>query len=223
LLADSTKRDFTRNISLGSEIQVTRFLFTRFGFLTDNSSAPDATESASFIRPAKIDRYGFSASVGGFKNQKGLSAGVSMLFGKGTGNGLDLRNQALDSDEILTRVPVRERIIIISVGGDIGQAADVVKTKMKEKKSLQEIEAEQARELGERKQELEREEDPGMKAARQKAIEARKEAIEAEQRAREADEEVKRLERQKTQKENLDADDQAAIQGATQTGIETIR
>jgi hypothetical protein len=223
LLADSTKRDFTWNISLGSEIQVTRFLFTRFGFLTDNSSAPDATESASFIRPAKIDRYGFSASVGGFKNQKGLSAGVSMLFGKGTGNGLDLRNQALDSDEILTRVPVRERIIIISVGGDIGQAADVVKTKMKEKKSLQEIEAEQARELGERKQELEREEDPGMKAARQKAIEARKEAIEAEQRAREADEEVKRLERQKTQKENLDADDQAAIQGATQTGIETIR
>ena len=223
LLADSTKRDFTWNISLGSEIQMTRFLFTRFGFLTDNSGAPDATESASFIRPAKIDRYGFSASVGGFKNQKGLSAGVSMLFGKGTGNGLDVREQALEADELFTRVPVRERIIIISVGGDIGQAADVVKTKMKEKKSLQEIEAEQARELGERKQELEREEDPGMKAARQKAIEARKEAIEAEQRAREADEEVKRLERQKTQKENLDADDQAAIQDATQTGIETIR
>ncbi|MBW1758547.1 MAG: hypothetical protein JRJ80_20600, partial [Deltaproteobacteria bacterium] len=41
LLADSTKRDFTWNISVGSEIQITKFLFTRFGFLTDNSSAPD--------------------------------------------------------------------------------------------------------------------------------------------------------------------------------------
>jgi hypothetical protein len=147
-----------------------------------------------------------------------------MLFGKGTGNGLDFRNQALERDELFTRVPVRERIIIIiSVGGDIGQAADVVKTKMKEKKSLQEIEAEQAREIGEREQELEREEDPGVKAARKKAIEARKEAIEAEQRARRADEEVERFERKKTQQENLDADEQDAIQGATQTGIETIR
>ena len=42
LLADSTERDFTWNISLGSEIQVTKFLFTRFGFLTDHSSAPDS-------------------------------------------------------------------------------------------------------------------------------------------------------------------------------------
>ncbi|MGB5694763.1 MAG: hypothetical protein WBM46_03845 [Polyangiales bacterium] len=39
LLADSTKRDFTWNVSLGSEIQINKFLFTRFGFLTDNSSA----------------------------------------------------------------------------------------------------------------------------------------------------------------------------------------
>ncbi|MGB5375125.1 MAG: hypothetical protein WBN15_15170, partial [Polyangiales bacterium] len=94
LLADSTKRDFTWNVSVGSEIQITKFLFTRFGFLTDNSSAPDASGSEDFVRPAKIDRYGFSASIGGAKNGKGLSAGVSVLFGKGTANGLDFTEQA---------------------------------------------------------------------------------------------------------------------------------
>ncbi|MBW2377721.1 MAG: hypothetical protein JRF55_17360, partial [Deltaproteobacteria bacterium] len=127
LLADSTKRDFTWNISLVSEIQITEFLFTRFGFLTDNSSAPDASGSGNFIRPSKIDRYGFSASVGGAKNGKGLSAGISVLFGKGTGNGLDFRGEAFDNDTNFLRVPVKERIMIISIGGDIGQTADVVK------------------------------------------------------------------------------------------------
>ncbi len=145
LLADSTKRDFTWNVSVGSEIQITKFLFTRFGFLTDNSSAPDASGAGDFIRPAKIDRYGFSASIGGAKNGRGLSGGVSVLFGKGTANGLDFRNEAFENDTNFLRVPVKERILIISIGGDIGQTADVVKTSIKEKKSKAQIEAEEDR------------------------------------------------------------------------------
>ena len=223
LLADSTKRDFTWNVSLGSEIQINRFLFTRFGFLTDNSSAPDSTGADNFIRPAQVNRIGFSASVGGFKNQKGLSAGVSMLFGKGTGNGLDFRDEAFDNDRNFIRVPIKERIIIVSVGGDIGQTADIVKSKVKEKKAQEEIIAEQEREIEEREKELEVEEDPKLKAAKEKAIEARKEVLEAEQRVKEADQEVEKIEQQKREKENLDSSDQGAIQGATQSGIETIR
>ena len=46
---------------------------------------------------------------------------------------------------------------------------------------------------------------------------------EAEKRVKEADEEVERLKRKKQQEENLDEADQGAIQGSTQTGIETIR
>ena len=221
LLTDSTKRDFTWNISLGSEIQITEFLFTRFGFLTDNSGAPDASGTSNFIRPIKIDRYGFSASVGGAKNGKGLSAGVSVLFGKGTGNGLDFTAQAFDNDTNFTRVPVKERILIISVGGDIGQTADVVKTRVQEKKKEEEIEAEKELERKARLEDVESEEDPKIKAAKEKAIEARKERDEAEDRVKEADDEVERLEAIK--KGNLDAQDQGAIQGATQSGIETIR
>jgi hypothetical protein len=221
LLTDSTKRDFTWNISLGSEIQITEFLFTRFGFLTDNSGAPDASGTSNFIRPIKIDRYGFSASVGGAKNGKGLSAGVSVLFGKGTGNGLDFTAQAFDNDTNFLRVPVKERILIISVGGDIGQTADVVKTRVQEKKKEEEIEAEKELERKARLEDVESEEDPKIKAAKEKAIEARKERDEAEDRVKEADDEVERLEAIK--KGNLDAQDQGAIQGATQSGIETIR
>jgi len=225
LLTDSTKRDFTWNISLGSEIQITKFLFTRFGFLTDNSSAPDASGSGNFIRPAKIDRYGFSASVGGAKNGKGLSAGVSVLFGKGTGNGLDFRNQAFENDTNFTRVPVKERLLIISVGGDIGQTADVVKTSIKAKKSREEIEAEEEAERQAKAADMEAETDADLKAAKQRAIEARQEVKDAEERAKEVEEEVEELERQKKIQagENLDPDDQGAIQGATQSGIETIR
>jgi hypothetical protein len=221
LLADSTKRDFTWNISLGSEIQITEFLFTRFGFLTDNSSAPDASGASSFIRPPKIDRYGFSASVGGAKNGKGLSAGVSVLFGKGTGNGLDFTAQAFDNDTNFTRVPVKERILIISVGGDIGQTADVVKTRMQEKKREEAIEAEKERDREARLQDVEEEQDPQIKAAKEKAIEARKERDAAEERVKEADDDVERLEA--TKQGNLDAQDQGAIQGATQSGIDTAR
>lgn len=220
LLTDSTKRDFTWNVSLGSEIQINEFLFTRFGFLTDNSSAPDAAGAGDFIRPAKIDRYGFSASIGGFKNGKGLSAGVSVLFGKGTGNGLDFRNEAFENDTNFLRVPIKERILIISVGGDIGQTADVVKDRVKEKKREQEIEAEK-KALEDELEEIEAEQNLEVKAAKQKALDARKELEEAREKLKEADQEVERLERQ--EKENLDANDQGAIQGATKSGVDVIR
>jgi hypothetical protein len=217
LLADSTKRDFTWNISVGSEIQITKFLFTRFGFLTDNSSAPDASGSGNFIRPNKIDRYGFSASVGGAKNGKGLSAGVSVLFGKGTGNGLDLRGEAFDNNTNFLRVPVKERILIISVGGDIGQTADVLKTRIKDKKTEQQIEAEMEAELEARQAEMDEETDPEIKAAQEKAMDAHKERDEAQERVKEADDQVEKL--KATKQGNLDAGDQGAIQGATQSGI----
>ena len=217
LLTDSTKRDFTWNISLGSEIQITEFLFTRFGFLTDNSGAPDASGTSNFIRPIKVDRYGFSASIGGAKNGKGLSGGVSVLFGKGTGNGLDFTTQAFDNDTNFLRVPVKERILIISVGGDIGQTADVVKTRIKEKKTEEELEAENEEERQARQAEMEAEQDPAIKAAEKKAIEAREERDEAEKRVKEADDEVERI--KATKQRNLDGQDQGAIQGATQSGI----
>jgi len=221
LLADSTKRDFTWNVSFGSEIQINKFLFTRFGFLTDNSSAPDASGSGDFVRPPKIDRYGFSASIGGAKNGKGLSAGVSVLFGKGTANGLDFTEQAFENDTNFLRVPVKERIFIISIGGDIGQTADVVKTKFKEKKTQQEIEAENEAEREARLAAMEAETDPDVKAAQERAIEARKELDEAEERAKEADAEVERL--KATKPGNLDAEDQGALQGATQSGVGAVR
>ncbi len=220
LLADSTKRDFTWNISLGSEIQITKFLFTRFGFLTDNSSAPDAsTGAANAIVPAKVDRYGFSASVGGHKNNKGLSAGVSMLFGKGTGNGLDFRGEAFDNDTNFIRVAVKERIYIISIGGDIGQTADVVKTKVKTKRSEEEIDEEARRERAAARQAVEDEEDPAVKEAKARLVDAHEEADEAGERVKEAEQELERIEEEKRQKGNLDANDQGALQGATQQGI----
>ncbi len=220
LLSDSTKRDFTWNVSLGSEIQITKFLFTRFGFLTDRSSAPDASTGPSdAIRPAKIDRIGFSASVGGHKDNKGLSAGVSMLFGKGMGNGLDFRGEAFDNDTNFIRVPVKERIFIISIGGDIGQTADVVKTRVKEKKSEAQIEEEKQRERAAERKAMEDEEDPAVKAAKEQVIEARQKADAADERVKEAEEELEAVEQEKREKENLDAGDQGAMQGATKQGI----
>ena len=147
-----------------------------------------------------------------------------MLFGKGQGNGLDFRDQAFINDENFIRTNVKERILIISIGGDIGQTADVVKTRVKEKKKEQEeLEAEHAREIEAREKELEAEQDPELKAAKEKALEARKEALEAEKRVRKADEEVERILQKSKAEENLDAADQGAIQGTTQSGIETIR
>jgi len=223
LLADSTKRDLTWNISIGSEIQITKFVFARLGFLTDNSSAPGtATLASDAISPAQIDRLGFSASAGGAKNGKGLSVGVSMLFGKGTGNGLDFRQQAFENDTNFIRVPVKERILIISVGGDIGQTADVVKTHVKEKKTEKQLEAEKTQERRERQQDMEEETDPEIKAAKARAIEAHQEADEAAARAKEADQAVEELKEQKNVEE-LDEGDQKALQNSTTTGIETIR
>ncbi|MGD8605868.1 MAG: hypothetical protein PVH21_01150 [Myxococcales bacterium] len=223
LLADSTKRDFTWNISIGSEIQITESLFTRFGFLTDNSSAPGTGTAASdAISPAQIDRLGFSASVGGSKNGKGLSVGISMLFGKGTGNGLDFRQEAFDNDTNFIRVPVRERTFIVSIGGDIGQTADIVKTRVKEKKTEQQLEAEKARKAQERRQDMEEETDLEIKAAKSRAIDAHRQAEEAAARAKKADEAVKELEEQKNTEE-LDKADQEALQNSTKEGINTIR
>jgi len=220
LLADSTKRDFTWNVSVGSEIQITKFLFTRFGFLTDNSSAPDAaTGGSDAISPSQIDRFGFSASIGGHKNNKGLSAGVSMLFGKGTGNGLDFRGQAFDNDTNFTRVSVKERIYIISIGGDIGQTADVVKTQVKEKRSTEEVEADEEVARAAERESMEDEEDPAVKDAKERAIEARQEVDAANERLEEAEKEVERTEQEKREKENLDGNDQGALQGATQQSI----
>jgi hypothetical protein len=223
LLADSTKRDFTWNISVGTEIEITKFLFTRFGFLTDNSSAPGTgTGPGDAIRPAEINRLGFSASIGGAKNDKGLSAGVSLLFGKGTGNGLDFTQQAFDNDTVFTRVPVKERIFIVSIGGDVGQTADVVKTRVKEKKTEQQRKAEEEKERQEQQQDMEQETDPELKEAKARAIEARQQAKEAEQRAKEAEEEVEKLKEQKGV-EDLDAEDQKALQDATKAGINRLR
>jgi long-subunit fatty acid transport protein len=222
LFADSTKRVFTWNVSIGSEIQINRFLFGRLGFLTDRSGSPGGVPVAGEpLQPIKIDRYGFSASLGGMKDGKGLSVGVSMLFGTGTANGLNLTGQAIDDDDSYTRVPARERIFILSVGGDIGQTADVVKTRMKEKKKEQAIAAERELEREALEESIADEENPDLKALKQDALDARRQRDEAEKRIREADEGIKTFEQR--EKKNLDEADQSAIQGATQKKIETFR
>ncbi|MBW2162840.1 MAG: hypothetical protein JRH14_23310 [Deltaproteobacteria bacterium] len=144
---------------------------------------------------------------------------MSMLFGRGTGNGLDLRGQAFADNANFTRVPVKERIFIISIGGDIGQTADVVKTRVKEKKSEEEIEEETQRERAAERKAMEDEVDPAVKAARERTIEAREEADAADEQLKAAEQELEKVEQEKREKENLDAGDQGAIQGATQQGI----
>ena len=47
--------------------------------------------------------------------------------------------------------------------------------------------------------------------------------MDAEIRVKEADQELERLEREKKESGNLDAEDQEPLQGGTQTGIQTIR
>jgi hypothetical protein len=222
LFADSTKRDFTWNVSIGSEIQITRFLFARLGFLTDRSGSPGGVPIAGEpLHPIKIDRYGFSASIGGMKDGKGLSAGVSMLLGTGTANGLNLTGQAIDDDDSYTQVPAKERIFIISIGGDIGQTADVVKTRMQQRKKEQAVAAERKLERDALEQSIEDEENTELKALKQDALGARTQRDEAEQRIRDADERIRAFEGR--EKSNLDESDQDAIQGKTQTGIDTFR
>jgi len=224
LLADSNKRDFTWNISMGTEIQLNRFLFTRLGFLTDRSGAPQTSSaSTNAIRPAHVDRYGFSASFGAHKKEKGLSVGVSALFGKGTGNGLDFRGKAFASDTNFTRVSVKDRVFIISLGGDVGQAAGAMKTQMEEKKSEEELQQEREEARQASQHEMEAETDPEVKAARARAIEARREADAADERAKEIEAAAEELARQKREKENLNSEDQGAIQDMTKGGIGTLK
>lgn len=135
LLATSTKRTFVWNISLGTEIAVTPWLFTRFGFLTDRSAAPelsaDPTDQKS---PTSVDRYGFSFAVAGHKNGRGLSVGFTGLWGRGKGQGIDVREEALVASQTFREVNIKDRSFIISIGGDVGKTAEVVKEEIKERK-----------------------------------------------------------------------------------------
>ncbi len=221
LLDTDTKRVFTWNISIGTEIEITKFLFTRFGFLTDRSGAPDAIESETGrIQRASIDRYGFSFSFGGHKNNKGLSFALSALFGKGEGPALDLRPSTLDDPDagVFYTSKVKERVFIISIGGDVGQAAAVVKDEIKERKREEELE-EEARQAADRQAEVEAAdgliEDPEIKEATEKA---RRERLEAEK----AEEELEALKERKKREENLSIEDQEALQKSTQEGIQTL-
>ncbi len=211
LLSTGTKRDFTWNISVGAEVQITKYLFTRFGFLTDNSGAPGRDLTGDQSQGFSVDRYGFSASIGGQKNSRGLSAGITALFGKGTGTGLDFTQEAFDTDNNFIPAPVTERIFIISIGGDIGQAADVVTTRLKEKKKEEE-EAEEQRAEAAEDEAIDEETDPELKAARERAKSTREEAEKAE-------EELEALEAEKEQLRNLGEEDQGAIQDMTKGGI----
>ncbi len=137
LLDTSTKRDFVWNVSVGTAIEITPWLYTSFGFLTDRSAAPSVSGTSSEVRATSgVDRYGFSASVGGHKEERGLSVGFSGLWGKGTGNGIDVREEALAGNQGFRRVNIKDRSFIISIGGDVGKAAKVVKEELKEKKTL---------------------------------------------------------------------------------------
>jgi hypothetical protein len=76
----------TWNVSLGSEIQINKFLFTRFGFLTDNSSAPDATVSGDITQPDKIDRYGLQRFHRRVQKRQGPFRGRVRPFREGHGD-----------------------------------------------------------------------------------------------------------------------------------------
>ncbi|MCZ6806570.1 MAG: hypothetical protein O7F08_06425, partial [Deltaproteobacteria bacterium] len=153
--------------------------------------------------------------VGGHKNARGLSAGITALFGKGTGTGLDFRSEAFENEQIFIRVPVKERIFIISIGGDIGQTADVMKQEIQEHKKEQEAEERRAKQEAE-DEAIAGEVDPELKAAREKAKSTREEADEAQ-------EDLEALEAEKEQLRNLSEEDQGAIQDATQGGIDLRR
>jgi hypothetical protein len=155
------------------------------------------------------------------KDGKGLSVGVSMLFGTGTANGLNLTGQAIDDDDSYTRVPAKERIFIISIGGDIGQTADVVKARMQQRKEEQAVAAERKLERDALEQSIADEENPELRALKQGALDARRQRDEAEKRIRDTDKRIRAFEQR--EKRNLDESDQDAIQGKTQTGIETFR
>lgn len=66
---------------------------------------------------------------------------------------------------------------------------------------------------------MEDEEAPAVKAAKQRAMKVRQEVDAAGERLKEAEQELETVEQEKRQKENLDANDQGALQGATQQSI----
>ena len=201
-LVTETQRKFVWNISVGAEIEITRNIFTRFGFLTDNSGAVSAPVDEN--RELSVDRFGFSASLGGHKNANGLSVGLTALFGRGDINGTDFSSEDPTARGSLT---VRERFFIISIGGDVGRTAAQVGTTVKERK------AEKAIAAG---AEPDSDETPAVKEARENVEEAR-------QRLKDAEQELEAAEREQEDLRNLNDSDQGAIQGASGTTIETFR
>ncbi|MBT8467774.1 MAG: hypothetical protein KJN97_03400, partial [Deltaproteobacteria bacterium] len=177
-------------------------IFTRFGFLTDNSGAIDAPLDEN--RELSVDRFGFSASLGGHKNANGLSVGLTALFGRGYTNGTDFSTEDPTARGSLA---VRERFFIISIGGDVGRTAATVGTTVKTRK------AEKAAKEG---AEVEEDTTPEVQEARQNVEEARK-------RLKDAENELEVVEREQEDLRNLNESDQGAIQGASGTAIETFR
>ncbi len=182
---------------------------------------PRALET-SFVRPRSIATASAPPSAA-LRTARALSAGVSVLFGKGTANGLDFRNEAFENDTNFLRVPVKERILIISIGGDIGQTADVVKTAVKEKKTEQEIEAEneaerEARLAADGSRDGSRDSRP-LKNGRLKRA---KSSMKPKSAPRKPTKRSKELKATKP-RGNLDAEDQGALQGATQSGVGAVR
>ena len=197
-----TQRKFVWNISIGAEVEITPNIFTRFGFLTDNSGAIDAPVDEN--RELSVDRYGFSASLGGHKNANGLSVGLTALFGRGNVNGTDFSSEDPTARGSLR---VRERFFIISIGGDVGRTAAAVGTGVKTKKK---------RKAAEEGTESKEDETLEVQEARQKVRDARK-------RLEEAEDELEAAEGRQEDLRNLNEADQGAIQGASGTTIETFR
>ena len=88
-------------------------------------------------------------------------------------------------------------------------------------KKEQAVAGERQREREALRQSIEEEDDAALKALKQDALNAREQRDEAEKRIKESDEKIKTFEQ--SEKKNLDQQDQGAIQGATQTGVETLR
>ena len=104
---------------------------------------------------------------------------------------------------------------------EIGQTADVVRARMQQRKTERAADAEKKLERDALEQSIEEEENPELRALKQEALDARTQRDEAEQRIRDADERIEDFKQR--EKRNLDESDQDAIQGKTQTGIETFR
>ena len=201
-LVTETARKFVWNISVGAEVEITPHIFTRFGFLTDNSGAIDAPLDEN--RELSVDRYGFSASLGGHKNANGLLVGFTALFGRGNINGTDFSSEDPTARGSLA---VRERFFIISIGGDVGRTAATVGTAFATRKQ---------RKAAEEGAEVEEDATEEVQEARQKVEEARK-------RLKDAEDELEAAERRQEDTRNLNESDQDAIQGTSGTAIETFR